>query len=247
MGIKASARRLVKRIHARLKYAGWDELRNEGNSRLVKSCYVWLFVVPLVANILDPMPDKYRLPVWLDPGQQEISLALPFKWGVLYFAAFFFAVGQFVFALRCPSIVKRYANFHEFRSAHVGIGRLLNDMLEMGVRMRPREYEPFANTLSLVFRCDPEERGRLMKSARVASEGIGIADSMPSVFTEVITSVCARSTSDRDCGEFFDMVRAYASGQRTVARWIAGTCFLVGFVFLVVVVGQNTYAVWKMW
>lgn len=92
-------------------FALWSALRRAGQSRFLKTAYIWLFVVPVAARILQAAPATVRL-VW--PGEFDLQLALPFSWRCFYWSALFVAAADFVFWLRCPSIVKDHLDKESF-------------------------------------------------------------------------------------------------------------------------------------
>ena len=246
MGIKASARRLVTSIRFRLETVGWDALRSVGNSRLVKSSYAWLFVVPVAARILEPIAAKYTVPAWLDASTPEVSLSLPFNWVLFYFMALCFAVGQAVYALSCPGIVKRFANFGEFRSAHTGGGWLTTRLIETMAKQTPQERQSTTRSIMVFLDFEHDEIAALKEFEDPTAKG-SERDGMGKLAAMLLRCVRARRESEVSLGELFDIVYPCACRERPVLRWFAAACFFVGFVLLVVVVGQNTHAVLRMW
>ena len=108
---------------------GWRMLRRLGNSRLLATSYIWLLIVPVAAKLLHPIAGQHVLPArWLG-HPVSITIALPFNWYVFYAAAIAFAGAQAIYARACPFIVRRFADYGEYRTARVG-AHLLRDYVE---------------------------------------------------------------------------------------------------------------------
>lgn len=68
-----------------LQYYNWSTLKAIQNNKIVKSTYIWLFIVPLLAKILS----KIDANLYLDIAGKvyEIDLALPFSWKLFFLSA----------------------------------------------------------------------------------------------------------------------------------------------------------------
>lgn len=106
----------------------WGHLRALGNSRLVGSSIAWLFIVPIAAKLLAPFAGQHTLDLsWFDPGLDEpiiVTIALPFSWKLFYLMSWLFVIGQAVYWLACPEIVRKYANYGDYRRDHTGARKL---------------------------------------------------------------------------------------------------------------------------
>lgn len=101
-----------------LREPDWKIYRGLGNSRLVKSSYAWLILVPLAAKFLSLMPEQIEF--HLMGADIPLSMGLPFRWKLFYFMALSFAVGQAVYAIRCPYLIKNYRDFKQYSESHIG-------------------------------------------------------------------------------------------------------------------------------
>lgn len=108
----------------RERHLHWGILRVLGNSRLVTSSIAWIFIVPIAAKLLAPFAGQHTLDLsWFDHDLNEpiaVTVALPFSWQRFYFMAWLFVIGQVVYWLACPEIVRKYANYAEYRRDHTG-------------------------------------------------------------------------------------------------------------------------------
>tara|TARA_R110002167_G_scaffold110677_9_gene281511 strand:+ start:10068 stop:10691 length:624 start_codon:yes stop_codon:yes gene_type:complete len=83
----------------------WEIVRIFGNSNVVKSNYIWLFIIPFLAKNFDEISNYLNL-------DMEIAFSIP----RLFFASLCFVFGTLVYQLRCPKLVKDhdgYASFEE--------------------------------------------------------------------------------------------------------------------------------------
>lgn len=91
----------------------WSTLRGLGNSRTIRSSYVWLLVVPIAANSLSKIQSPTAFYVF--NSELLINMGLPFSWKVFFFAACFFALASLIYRAKCPPTIRKYSNYSEFR------------------------------------------------------------------------------------------------------------------------------------
>lgn len=114
----------------------WSSIRGLAQARIVTSMYLWLFVVPVLAQALSRLTGVARMNVF---GHLfEVNLSLPFSWQIFYFSALCFTIGNVVFVLRCPSVIKDHRTASEFRAAGKGIDQI--DAYSIDAQMPPDEY-----------------------------------------------------------------------------------------------------------
>jgi len=83
----------------------WFRIRNLGNNKIITSNYLWLFVIPFLANNID------KLTILLG-----FKLEITFSIARLFYASLFFAVGTLIYQIRCPALIKEHLNFTDFNS-----------------------------------------------------------------------------------------------------------------------------------
>lgn len=101
----------------------WSSFNPLGRSRLVKSSYVWVVIVPILAKLLSAIPRDFELPVF--DVQIDLILGVPFSWELLYYAAMFFALANITYSWFCPEIVRQYDRFADFQSEGKGSDQLM--------------------------------------------------------------------------------------------------------------------------
>jgi len=91
----------------------WSFLAKIQRIRTVKSMYVWLFIVPLIAKALIKVEGVADLTIF--EHNFSIQLGLPFSWKVFYFSAISFAAANLVFLSRSYNLIKDHSSFSDFR------------------------------------------------------------------------------------------------------------------------------------
>ncbi len=117
----------------------WGTLRALGNSRLVTSSIVWLFVVPIAAKLLAPFAGQHTLDLsWLNEPL-AVSVALPFSWQRFYLMSWLFLIGQVIYWLACPEIVRKYPSFGAYRADHASDGEL-REFIRVAIQQRSDQH-----------------------------------------------------------------------------------------------------------
>jgi len=99
--------------YLRKKTPSWQLLIHIGNNKIIKSSYIWIVIIPIIAKSLEKIPQSIHLPF---DKIIEIQLTLPFSWQVLYFSALAFALSTCLFALFCPQIIEKFSNIEEYKN-----------------------------------------------------------------------------------------------------------------------------------
>lgn len=121
-----------------LHFPSWTVLRFVGNSRWVSTAYLWIFLVPMLVRVLEKLPPEVVIVLL----QQEwtIVLSLPFSWRVFYFSSVAFALGQLIYWIGCPWIIRDFSHFSHFTSE--GRGGEYLERYTTWVASRPGEKHP---------------------------------------------------------------------------------------------------------
>ncbi|MDO5968935.1 hypothetical protein Q4Q35_03870 [Flavivirga aquimarina] len=92
----------------------WSDLRVLGENKMINKSYIYLFIVPALAKILEKVKSPLNMVIF---GEDiEIVFELPFTWQVFYFCSLFFTIAAVIYNLKAPSIIKEnksYASFVE--------------------------------------------------------------------------------------------------------------------------------------
>jgi len=83
----------------------WSSLRDFGNSKIVRSNYFWIFVIPFLAKNLDKLS--------IITG---INIEITFSLERLFYAALCFTLGTLLYQLSCPKLIKEHKSYSDFLS-----------------------------------------------------------------------------------------------------------------------------------
>jgi hypothetical protein len=104
----------------------WSDLKQYGTSRILRSSYYWILVVPVVARVLRNVRGPYTISVFHSP--LTLELVLPFSWQMFYWSAVCIGVATLIYSVRCPELIREYSSFASFAGPGRG-QRQLFDML----------------------------------------------------------------------------------------------------------------------
>lgn len=102
----------------------WTCLKSLQKTAIVKSTYIWLFFVPLVAKSLSKI-EKDVLSIEINSVVYSFDLELPFSWVMLFMSALLFVIGNVIYLVSAPKIIKIYDNYGDFLSKGDSFNALL--------------------------------------------------------------------------------------------------------------------------
>lgn len=90
----------------------WSNIRGLGDNKIINRSYMYLFLVPALAKILEKVNSPLKFNIY---GEEiEIVFQLPFSWQFFYFSALFFTIGAILYNLKAPNIIKENKSFGSF-------------------------------------------------------------------------------------------------------------------------------------
>ena len=95
----------------------WAALQKISTNRIVQSAYLFLFVTPMAARVVQELPDKLTLSVG---SGYVFTTSLPFSWLWLFWAAIGASLANAIYALWCPEIIKRFNDYSDFEKSRRG-------------------------------------------------------------------------------------------------------------------------------
>ena len=116
-------------IRATLQPPGWPALSTLGSNRLLRTSYVWLFLVPVIAQAL-LISERITVGLITNEAREAIFFALPFN---LYFGALFITGANLIYWKWCPTIIKEHRDFASFDNS----GRQLTYLHEAFIEASP--------------------------------------------------------------------------------------------------------------
>jgi hypothetical protein len=194
----------------------WDRISHVGGIKAFKSSYFFLMLVPVLAKALAHLPPNVVLVLG---HPVTIHLRLPFNWLVLFFCALSVTIGNVIYELFCPKIIKGFSDFSDFQRAGLDRRFLLS---EIWSEIPHTTALPRTDIVRLLARKFPEYREFDLKD--MVSELGGDGHLLPS---RPVT------------GQTFHLVRNYLKHVRPFARGCATTAYMIGFTLLGVILLQN--------
>ena len=196
----------------------WDTIKGFGAAKALKTSYVFLFVVPVLARVLVNMPETITLPIW---GKTiTVALSLPFSWVLLFVSACLASIGNLIYSLMCPHIIKEFADFPAFRATERD-----GTYLRLPIRQ-----------LALVS-----------ESTTLVGQVTSVHDNYNSVPVDVrrLEQTLGGGAEMLPCEFYF--VRDAANLGRPLARLIASMAYFGAFTCLAIIAGQNAWYVAEYW
>lgn len=210
----------------------WSQLNRIGQSRVLRSSYVWLFAVPLAAKFLAFVERQIFIPL-LD-YTLDLGVGLPFSWKVFYFSAVSFAAASALYAVGCPRIVSQYDRFGQWTAEGRGSRQIVREFLSELFRPKFIYYH--------------RQEEQLEHFARTFRTTLPRSISFPESTTSHIDrrAVFEIDLPPEQLSEAFWYVRDFADNQRVLLRALATFFYAIGFLLIGVVAFQNLIFVWRM-
>ena len=109
----------------------WQVISRISSMPMVRKMYLWIFVVPIVANMLSHIETVVAVTVFSYTFKLQIEL--PFSWVAFYCSALFFVLAYTIYEIFCHAIVKENRCFSDFYKSKKGIEHLDLYMHEVGM------------------------------------------------------------------------------------------------------------------
>lgn len=213
----------------------WSRLTELGNSRLLRSSYVWFFAVPPLASLISKLGPDVHLRVL--GSEWVLHLDLPFSWKIFYFASAAFAIATSIFFLRCPEIVKRYRSYAQFEAEGKGPRQVRDYFLDYLARRRLDQVSG-ALVSSYLTEFTTEYSGvaaQVDLGRQVVEEKWGLLD-----------LVVESNLGSPRVPDAFWFVHRVSDSANPVSAMASGLFYLFGFVLIAIVLVQNFLYVWQL-
>lgn len=105
-------------------WISWGSLRAIHNSKFISSMYVWLFFVPVIKKFLSKINEPFEFSFVGANRIYELDLQSPFSWDMFFYSALFFVMGNIVFVLAAPKLIKYFKDYGEYFGSNKNITQL---------------------------------------------------------------------------------------------------------------------------
>ena len=112
----------------------WSQLNALGESRVLRSSYIWLVLVPVAAKLIAVLPEEFDA----FGASIRMDFELPFSWTLFYFSSVAFAAASLLYAMRCPSVVKFHRHAADFAAKGKSFDHLVAFASELGAPLREK-------------------------------------------------------------------------------------------------------------
>lgn len=96
----------------------WEKLNAIREAKFIRSMYVWIFAVPVLAKLFQTVEDVVYLTVFRHVF--EVHLSLPFSWQVFFWCAVSFGLANILALIFAPNIIKENKSYSDFQVAGKG-------------------------------------------------------------------------------------------------------------------------------
>lgn len=90
----------------------WSKLNKLGQSKFSKTSYIYIVVVPLLTKILSTIESPVSFKI--NDFYYSLNFDIQYSWFCFYFGAVCFAIASALYAIFCPQLIQRYANYSDF-------------------------------------------------------------------------------------------------------------------------------------
>lgn len=84
----------------------WEEYKKFFQIAIFKYLIMWFSVVPIIATVVDKLPKNFGLE----------NVTLPFNWTIMWLSSFFFVLAFLLYIIFCPTFVKKYNTFSDYKN-----------------------------------------------------------------------------------------------------------------------------------
>ena len=110
------------KIYLITRTPNWTALAKMQRFKIVKTMYIWLFIVPVAARMLEKVGDVARVTIW--DYSFELQIGLPFSWKMFYLSSVCFVLANLISHFRCYKLIRDHVNYSDFIQAGKGMGQL---------------------------------------------------------------------------------------------------------------------------
>jgi hypothetical protein len=158
----------------------------------------------------------------------KLDLELPFSWQMFFLGAFFASIGNSIYAVKCPSIIKIFENYSDFKNSGRGKQQLLNEFAIIFAENCSKNSSEFAKYLTFKSSfCESENNEDLHEKHKL-------------VLVEKIRNLKIKPDCVQDAFWYF---YDFANDLELVCRRICKISYSLGLSCFFVVLVQNIWFV----
>lgn len=232
---------LLYRIRSTVPTPNWSALKRYGTSRILRSSYYWILIVPIVARALRNVRGPYEANIF--GSRFEFELVLPFSWQMFYWSAVCVGLATLIYSFRCPDVIQRYERFDDF----IGPGRgqrqlfdLLRELLINRTHVWRSNHWPIRTQRWLHDFLVLGARGDRTRAAKE----MAVIEQEGELSEQALDRVTIIPANDVLTQAFW-AARGMAEWSRFWSRAVCAGLYLLGFLLFLVVLLQNAVYVYS--
>lgn len=237
---------MKKKIIKILNLITWSNLSILGQNKFIQSSYFWFAFVPIVAKALNGI--NKTLTFVIINQELKVNLSLPFSWKLLFFGSLFFSIGNLIYLIYCPQLIKKYKSFNDFESEGRTERELLILLVEIVNKFTNENKYKFAIKDSDLVKCVAynlrglhnnikQENGHLLAQYYNTTQSIKeISKSINDYLYQPSITIFNKSST-------FWSIRELLNNVNTIPRVLVSILYLIGLVFTAIILFNNIYAV----
>lgn len=201
----------------------WTTLRTFGNLKIFKTFYFWIIFVPLCAKFFGDVNEKVSIK-FLD-YHWHLTLGLPFSWQLFYFSSVSIGLAMLLFSARCPEIIRNYSTYTHFNDAgktryqvrEYFIGYINIEKIDFDLKYRTalflNEFTGYKNSQAEIDQCKTKK--------------------------DLVRLVFENNVATGKNMDSFWFVQDSINTSNLISRMLCTLLFLVGFILMTILFGQN--------
>lgn len=198
---------------------------------MLRSAYFWIVAVPMAAKLFEAIESGSNFVI---PGTSiSITLSLPFSWKVFFLSALLTSLGNLIYSLTCPAIIRDYSNFRDFENQGEGadkLRRLFEELImkyqtQLSLEHLKKTLDDFADSFS-----EPISKVPLRKTES---------------HLRAVEFVSKIKFKREFLGDAFGRIRDLAEYLSKCWRGTCCACYFLGLCFISIVLSQNIMFVFR--
>lgn len=212
----------------------WTTAKYIADSKIVRSSYFWLIVVPITAKLFEKTAPNVTINLFGQPF--KLVLKLPFSWEILFYAALLFSLGNIIYTLRCPPIIRMYKHFSDFKEKGNTLLKIHREVHSMVVDKSNKLKTDFVDIANQYI--EKYANGGMYRR---------FDDESDSVYYDVDKSFYDTNHANKQDApqEAFQFAQEIGDSQNSLSKWITLILYSFGLALMGVIVCENIIFVIK--
>lgn len=226
----------------------WTELDKVGRIKILRSSYLFLFLVPILSRLFDRLCQDITYFFNSNFIIQDLlcHLEIPFTWQILYAASVLLSISTSIYAF-CPSFIKQYPSYNIFiQSGLTGIScfnilkydNMASEYYEYIIKTHLKE-----NILTEIYSIDPTLHRKLLE---IYTENQEYRIPSKDLIQQFLYLWCSKNPD-----EAYNFIMAYLNIKFYGFRVVSSICYICALLSTLYVFIENVFIsfriIFKTW